>query len=220
MQPQNTTQPTFITLGKNAKDITGQRFGRLIALGPVEKLPNHIVVWLCRCDCGNLHHVRSANLNQHKVLSCGCLQSERAHDTFSTHGLSKHRLYDVWRSIVQRCTNPNNKGYKNYGGRGIAICDEWRHDFLAFYSYVSPLEYFGEQGYSLDRIDNNGHYEPGNVRWATRKEQLRNMRKNHTLSHNGKTQTVSAWAEELGVKRGKLQKRLNRGWPTDKVLSP
>jgi hypothetical protein len=128
-------------------------------------------------------------------------------------------LFRLWYEIIRRCTDPKRKAYANYGGRGIRICDEWRQSFVAFRDYVIQLAHCGEEGYSLDRIDNGGNYEPGNLRWATRSEQARNKRNTRWLTYQGKTQSITAWAEELGVKQKVLEKRLRIGWTVERTLS-
>ena len=111
-----------------------------------------------------------------------------------------------------RCFNPNRRGFCNYGGRGITVCDEWRDNFQAFFDCVSKLEHFGEEGYSLDRVDVNGNYEPQNVRWATRKEQGRNKRNNVIVEYKGEKMTLAEAAEKSGIKKKILETRHERGW--------
>lgn len=217
MQPQDTTQPTFIKLGKNAKDITGQRFGRLIALGPVGRTSHSEIMWLCQCDCGQTTIVRAASLR--KTQSCGCLTREVAVALGTKHGMFDKPIYNVWVHITQRCTNPKNKSYKNYGGRGITVCDEWLNSFESFYGYVSSLPDYGKEGYTIDRINNDGHYEIGNVKWSTATEQARNTRHNRLLTFNGKTQCVTAWEDEMGLNRHQIYWRLHKGWSADKAIS-
>lgn len=160
-------------------DLTGQKFGRLTVIERAEK-PCHVhdaaAYWKCRCDCGKEKIVSGKNLMYGKSLSCGCLSKEVARKLHLKHKAHNTSLYNRWTNMKHRCLNPNNTSYKYYGGRGITVCEEWRNDFQAFYDYVSKLPHFGEKGYSLDRINNDGNYEPGNVRWATAKEQANNRR--------------------------------------------
>lgn len=158
-------------------NLEGQKFGRLTVLEITDRRIGGNVVWLCVCECGKQTEVKAGNLQSGMTKSCGCLRSEKSTVTHTTHGKRNTNLSMVWQSMKQRCLNPNNKSFKNYGGRGITICDEWKNDFQAFYDYVSVLPHFGEAGYSLDRINNDGNYEPNNVRWATAKEQSNNKRK-------------------------------------------
>lgn len=163
-----------------ALDLTGQRFGRLTA---IKKTGTYIspsgakkIQWLCKCDCGAEIVAIAADLRSGHTNSCGCYQKERTSEASKTHGMRYTAIYHVWSAMKDRCGNPRNKRYEDWGGRGITVCDEWKNDFQAFYDYVSKLPHFGEAGYSLDRINNDGNYEPNNVRWATRIEQNSNKR--------------------------------------------
>lgn len=211
-------QPQFISLPSRAKNITDQRFGRLVALGPVGRL-ERTIAWLCQCDCGNTLTVRSTALQSGNTQSCGCLQKDNTREKFTKHGMWQSHLYKNWRGMIQRCTNPNHNAYPSYGGRGITICDEWQQSFETFHTYVSSLPNFGKKGYTLDRIDNSLGYFPGNTRWATRKEQTRNFRRNRIITHNEKSQPLASWAEELGIRPGTLWNRLNRGWSLERALA-
>jgi len=146
--------------------LVGDVYGRLTC---IELLPKRRARF--RCTCGTVVDVRRDNARSLHTSSCGCLRNETMADLATTHGLRGHELYSTWMNIIQRCTNPNNPRYDDWGGRGIRICDEWRHDFPAFVLYVGPRP----TGHSLDRINNDGHYEPGNVRWATASLQRQNQ---------------------------------------------
>jgi hypothetical protein len=210
-------QPQFITLAPHAKNITDQRFGRLIALGPVKRR-NKRIIWLCRCDCGNTTAVALSDLRGGHTQSCGCLVSDFYIQRNTRHGMAHDPLYPIWLGVIKRCTNPAMKYFADYGGRGIRICDEWRHDFQAFYDHVIQLPHYGEKGYTLDRIDNDSNYEPGNMRWATRSEQARNRRNNHMISFDGKTQSAAEWSEETKVPYATLVYRLRSGWPPERAF--
>lgn len=155
-------------------ELTGQRFGRLTVLERCGS-KNGGSVWLCVCDCGNKIVATGGNLRR-RTKSCGCFQKDRAKETQTSHGMAHSKISYVWVAMKQRCGNPNNKGFHNYGGRGITVCQEWKDSFQAFYDYVSRLPNFGEKGYSLDRINNDGNYEPGNVKWSSKTEQNQNRR--------------------------------------------
>ena len=157
-------------------DLTGMVFGNLTALHRVQDhcFPSgqRQVQYLCQCDCGNQVIVLGSNLKSGNTKSCGCvaLKSRTKHSMYGTP------IYKCWDNMRNRCLNPNATGYENWGGRGIKVCEAWANDFNTFYTYVSKLEHFGEPGRQLDRINNDGNYEPGNVRWATRREQTLNSR--------------------------------------------
>ena len=158
-------------------NLIGQQFGKLVV---IRKTDNKIfpsgqtkIQYVCKCECGNECVVLACNLSNGNTRSCGCYKLE--HQT--NHNLWGSKIYKTWDNMRNRCLNPNATGFKNWGGRGITIFDEWKNDFKAFYNYVSQLPHFGEAGRSLDRINNDGNYEPGNLRWATKYEQNHNRRK-------------------------------------------
>lgn len=161
-------------------DMTGRKFNRLTVLSREPNAKDGSAMWLCRCDCGNLFVAYGKNIRNNHTQSCGCFQRERSSEASVIHGKTRTTLHNVWKTMKQRCTNPNNQKYKDYGGRGITVCEEWLNSFEAFSDYVSQLPHFGEKGRSIDRIDVNGNYEPGNVRWATASEQQQNKRRKVT----------------------------------------
>lgn len=159
-------------------DLTGKVFGRLtvVALGPggLNSEGGKIVNWWCQCSCGreDLILCLPASLKSGHTKSCGCYKNEKTSERALRHGLHKHPLFKVWSAIQQRCTNPKTVNYKNYGGRGIDLCKEWRLDFKTFYDWSMANGW--EKGLQIDRINNDGNYEPGNCRWVTASQNMRN----------------------------------------------
>lgn len=193
-------------------DLTGQKFGRLTV---IEKYGKYTPTkWLCKCECGNEYIAIGNNLKRGFTKSCGCLQKE--HPNGTTHNLANTRLYNIWAGIKTRCKNPKSKAYKNYGARGITVCDEWANDFTAFHEWAMANGY--QEGLTIDRIDANGNYEPSNCRWLTNAEQQNNRRNNHSITYNGETHTMAEWARILGINYHTLQTRLYRGWTIEKAI--
>lgn len=204
-------------LGTTAKDMTGQRFGRLQVLEQVSRSRSGQIIWLCVCDCGNQTRVDGSQLRRKKTSSCGCLRRELAQQP--THDMSKSAIYKVWNSMNQRCRNANSPMYSDYGGRGISVCLEWQDSFETFRDHVAALDNYAEKGYSIDRIDNDGDYEPGNVRWATRAEQVRNRRSTRLITYNNKTQCLADWAKELGMNYSTLRVRILDGQSVEQAFT-
>lgn len=166
-------------------DLTGRRFGRLVIKGQAhtKRHPGGetSLYWNCQCDCGQTAAVSGRALRGKLTLSCGCFNQEQRIDRHTTHGLADSPEYRAWQHLIGRCTNPNDSAYANYGGRGIAVCEEWLQSFEAFYAHVGARP---TANHSIDRYpDNDGNYEPGNVRWATRSQQMNNRRPFKLLTH-------------------------------------
>ena len=160
------------------KDLTGQRFGRLVVIRREGVTPQRLATWLCRCDCGNETVVDGWSLRSGNTKSCICLKNEAVKERFTTHGQCLSRLHGVWKGMKERCSNPQHNRYHRYGGRGITVCDEWRNDFQAFYDWAMANGYnkdaFRGQC-TIDRIDNDKGYSPDNCRWVDMKVQRHNQ---------------------------------------------
>ena len=191
---------------KTCTDITGQKFGRLTVIKRVFEEGYKKPRWLCQCDCGNTCVVLGESLKSGNTQSCGCLQKERSIASCKTHGLRRQtKLYPIWSQMKQRCQNPNNAAFENYGGRGIVVCDEWLK-FKTFYDWAMNNGY--SEGLCLDRIDNDKGYSPDNCRWVSHKMNNDNRRSTIRISFNGETHTLKEWSEILNIERHILYKRI------------
>ena len=210
-------------------DLVGDKYGRLEVLKFVYS-KNYRNYWLCKCDCGNEKIVSGHNLRCGVTKSCGCLQQEQRkingkkvanytreikHTT--THGQSKTRLYNIWAGMKARCYNPNDINYKDYGARGIKICEEWFNSFSVFRDWAIANGY--ADNLTIDRIDVNGNYCPENCRWATLKEQAKNKRTTRLITYDNKTMCVNEWEKFLNFPIHLIAKRLKRGWSIEEALT-
>lgn len=204
------------------KDLTNQIFGRLkvIKFSHTKKEQNRNF-WLCRCECGNEKIVEASHLIRHNTTSCGCKRKEIL--LHIKHNMSRTKIYSTYYAMIKRCYVRNNPSYKHYGGRGITVVSEWldkENGFLNFYNCVSKLPHFGEQGYSLNRIDNNGNYEPNNIEWATNLEQSNNRRSSKLITINNETKSIAQWAKIAGISAAGMCSRLQRGVAGIDLLKP
>ena len=186
-----------------AKDITGQRFSRLIVIKFSHS--DKGMMWECKCDCGNTVVVKGTQLRNGHTKSCGCYQHDKRMENFTKHNLCNTPTYTTWDSMIQRCTNHNNTNYPRYGGRGITVCDKW----LSFEGFIEEMG-LRPPKFTLDRIDYNKGYYKENCRWISMKRQANNTSKNVNITYNGETHTVSEWAEKLHINRNTLNNRLFR----------
>lgn len=195
-------------------DITNQKFNRLFAIRFLYKNKNNESIWLFICNCGNIIETSASRVKCNKVKSCGCLHKETSSINgqnnikhgLTSSGIKPPRLYNIWRDIKARCYNKNSINYKDYGGRGIIMCDEWKNDFQSFYTWSISNGY--QDNLQINRIDNNGHYEINNCNWITSLENSNNKRNNKYYIFNNKIQTISQWSRELNVEKSVLRKRI------------
>lgn len=205
-------------------DLTGQRFGMLTVLNRAEdyifKSGRKERVWSCKCDCGNEVNVFGENLKKGNTTSCGCYRKEKVKEEKTTHGLSDNNLYYAHSNMKSRCYNQNDKRFKNYGGRGIIVCDEWlgANGFINFYNWAISHGY--SDGLTIDRIEVDGNYEPNNCRWVDLTTQENNRTNNHLITYNNETMTMAMWAEKLGINYKTLSNRINtQKWSIEKAFT-
>ncbi|WP_042297110.1 hypothetical protein [Paraburkholderia bannensis] len=202
-------------------EMVGRRFGRLRVTRQAQNIGRD-VAWSCVCDCGEALNVRGAALRRGNTSSCGCLHREQLiarnqlalARTTKTHGMSSTRTFRIWVGMRRRCADPRIKCFRNYGGRGVRVCERW----ASFENFLADM---GEAPahMSIDRIDVNGNYEPGNCRWATPAIQSRNKRDNFVIAFGGTTQCLTDWAADIGVSVQTLHSRLRDGWSVEQALS-
>ena len=200
---------------------TGMRFGRLSIVKELD-----VVVYasggrsrkfLCMCDCGRESVVSLCNLRNGTTRSCGCYLRDILSKRNRTHGMRHHTLYSVWTNMITRCCNTNAVNFRNYGGRGIGICVEWKKSFAHFSDWA--LSHGWKEGLQIDRINNNGHYEPQNCRFVTNSVNGRNRRNNRLLTFDGVTLCAADWADRIGVEQHIIECRLRRGWSIERTLT-
>lgn len=193
---------------KPAKDLSGLKFNRLSVVECVGCTPQRNSIWKCKCDCGNECRVVGSSLVNGTITSCGCYRRERTAAMgrkTRKHGMWNTPEYKTWQGIIQRCENKNGSAYDDYGGRGIKVCERWHQ----FENFLADMGKRPSPEHSIDRYPNNdGHYEPGNCRWATRKEQQRNRRNTTMVELNGVSKPLQQWAEETGICVETLYSRL------------
>lgn len=198
------------------KDITGYKFNGCTVISRASNKGKY-TAWNCICRCGNQFIARSGDIKSGNTKSCGCYCKEISGDKARTHGKRETRLYTIWSNMKSRCINTNNVNYKNYGGKGITICNSWMNSFENFYKWAIKNGY--KDNLTIDRIDNNDDYKPENCRWADYKSQERNRTNNHVITYNGRTLSMAEWAEITGIPYKTLWKRIKDGWSAEKALT-
>lgn len=209
--------------------LAGERFGLLTAVSEVGRSSRGAILWLFKCECGREHITRATSARLGKTGSCGCLygrpgaNSERRGEKYKgeenpnfKHGRFGSDVYTIWAGMLNRCKNASNPGFKNYGGRGISVCQRWQDSFENFLTDMGPRP---SSRHTVERIDNDGNYAPDNCRWATYTEQARNRRNNAKVTIGGRTVTVAQAAEEAGMGVRKLRKRINSGVDPELAVS-
>lgn len=203
---------------KQRKDWTGERFGMLTVLSESDsrRLPSGGVQRrvMVACGCGTTKCIFLSSLLYSGVISCGCVRTRKASERATTHGMSGTPVYHVWAAMIQRCCNPTNPAWGNYGGRGITVCSRWRNSFKAFLQDMGHPE----SGMTIERVDNNSGYCRENCVWANRRQQANNLRRNRIITHLGISCTVAEWARRCGIHINTLTHRLNGGMPPSEAL--
>lgn len=202
-------------------DLTGQRFGRWTVLR-YAGYHNGCAFWECRCECGTIRDVRAAELRYGRSKSCGCFKAEVAAKTTALrstkHGKYNTRMYRIWCGMKKRCSPSCSKhDIERYYGRGIRVCPEWEHDFEAFYKWALSHGY--DDSLSIDRIDNDGNYEPSNCRWVTEEVQANNRSTSNFITYNGETLTEKQWAKKLNISYGTIRYNLSRGKTLEDIIN-
>lgn len=205
-------------------DLSGKTFGRLRVESVAGKTGSNNTIWRCVCQCGKVRNVIGSCLTSGHTASCGCISTDRIREIGyqqRRHGYSRPNgshspTYTSWEAMRSRCSDPAAIGYRNYGGRGITVCDKWNRSFDAFLADMGERP---SRQTTLDRIDVNGNYEPGNCRWASKSQQCRNTRYNLVLEFNGKSLCVADWADELKMSRNAIYLRIKQGWSVERTLT-
>lgn len=201
-------------MNKNFKDLTGKIYGHLIVINL-----HHIkrrAYWLCRCNCGNITICISSILNSGNTKSCGCQKLSGIERNRFKHGMVGTRVYHAWSSMIQRCANPNNISYKNYGARGITVIQPWLDSFMNFFN---DMGYPPTTKHEIERINNDLGYSSDNCKWATRQEQSLNRRTNKFINYQGDRIVYSEWAKRMNMNIHTLYGRLRAGWSYDRIIS-
>lgn len=192
-------------------DMSGMKFGRLTVID-FNRIENKKTYWNCICECGNKYIARNCALTSGNTKSCGCLGDENRAYGSITHGMSKTEEYGIWSGMITRCENTHRNASDRYVNRGIKICDKWRFSFESFLKDMGPRP---SKKHTIDRIDNDGDYEPGNCRWVTIDVQANNTSKNRIMVISGERMTIAEASRMYGIKYSTMINRIKRGWPDD-----
>jgi hypothetical protein len=199
---------------RTTQDLSGKTFGRLTAIERVYIPFASHAMWKCKCDCGTEKVIAGSSLRRGNIRSCGCFNQECRRERMTTHGMTKSPEHKIWDAMRQRCDTESNIHYHNYGGRGIKVCERWSR----FENFFADMGERPGKHYSIDRINNDGNYEPENCRWTVRIVQARNTRANKLVTFNGETKCIAEWAELFGMPYKLLWKRLKLGWSIEVAL--
>lgn len=195
-------------------DITGKRFNDLVVIRRAENANGGVAVWECQCDCGNTTFVRGSNLKNGAVKSCGC-RLKKIHN--GTHKMSKTKIYREWAAIKARCYTTTTRTYRDYGGRGIKMCEEWKNSFEAFMSWAYANGYSDKL--TIERIDYNGDYSPENCKWIPFNKQQGNRRICYSIEYNGKIKNLADWCRDLDLNYNLVHNRIYKlGWSFEKAI--
>jgi hypothetical protein len=204
------------------KDLTGKRYGNMVVTNLSHRYKRSDWYWLCKCDCGNEFYAVGSNIQKGDHKSCGCYRKKVTSEKFKTHGDSDTRFFNIWCQMRNRTSKKTNPRYADYGGRGINVCERWLDydNFKAdmYESYGAHMKMYGEKNTTIDRIDNDSNYEPGNCRWSTYAEQNRNRRNIRRLEYNGQLYCLTDLARKCCISRGTLTSRLRRGMKLEEAL--
>lgn len=198
-------------------NMVGYTFNGCVVVSKSDEHSSKYICWNCLCKCGNSFVASGANIRKGHTKSCGCYQKERASQVKKTHGKTNTRMFSIWQKMRARCSNNKSKDFKNYGGRGIKVCESWETSFECFYEWSTNNGY--TEKLTIDRIDVNGNYEPNNCRWVNRKIQNRNRTNNNIIEFRGEKLCLAEWSDKLGITYFTLSSRLKRGWSVERAFT-
>jgi hypothetical protein len=203
--------------GKQNINETGNVYGRLRVIH--KDSSSSKAYWMCVCECGTYKSIAQNNLRAGKSTSCGCFMREQVSISRTSHGRSRDPIYEIFKGLLARCLNENHHAYNSYGGRGITVCDRWHRDTPnAFENFLEDMGERPSNKHSIDRINNDGDYSPGNCQWANSTAQANNRSSNRNLTYKGSTCTIAQWSLKLGVNAGTISVRKQRGWTDAQAL--